>query len=112
MSASIILFSDSSSCDRKLIWLIKGGINELKFLQQLEDSWMHIGTKFHSYWTSGMRDMNFSPRKTESKNSLYGIGLHQNNKVKVALKIGHEESVKMRCISLVQRSCNQITSNK
>ena len=101
MSASIILFSDSSSCDRKLIWLIKGGINELKFLQQLEDSWMHIGTKFHSYWTSGMRDMNFSPRKTESKNSLYGIGLHQNNKIKVALKIGHEESVKMINISLV-----------
>ena len=89
-----MLLSESSSCDRKLIWLTKWSSNELNFLHKLEDSWMHIGTKFHSYWTSGMRDMNFSPRKTESKNSLYGIGLHQNNKIKVALKIGHEELVK------------------
>ena len=66
---------------------------------------MHISTKFHAYWTSGMRDMIFSPRETESENSLYGIRLHQN-KIKVALKIGHEESVKIRYISLVQRSCN------
>ena len=62
---------------------------------------MHISTKFHTYLTSGLRDMNFSPRKTESENSLYGIGLHQNNKIKVALKIGHEESVKMISISLI-----------
>ena len=55
---------------------------------------MHIYTKFHAYCTSGMRDMNFSPREIESENSLYGIGLHQNNKIKVALKIGHEELVK------------------
>ena len=73
----------------------------MKFLQQLEDSWVHISAKFHAYWTSGLRDMNFSPRKIESENSLYGIGLHQNNKIKVALKIGHEESIKMISISLV-----------
>ena len=82
-----MLFLDSSSCDRKLIWLIKWSPNELKFSQQLEDSWVHISAKFHTYWTSGLRDMNFSPRKIESENSLYWIGLHCNNKIKLALKL-------------------------
>jgi hypothetical protein len=41
--------------------------NELKFSQQLEDSWVHISAKFHAYWTSILGDMNFSSRETESE---------------------------------------------
>jgi len=52
--------SDLSSFGRKLIWLTKWSPNELKFSQQLEDSLVHISVKFHAYWTSGLRDMNFS----------------------------------------------------
>jgi hypothetical protein len=48
---------------------------------------MHISTKFNAYWTSSLGDMMFSPRKTESENSLSGIGLHCNSKIKLALKL-------------------------
>ena len=59
----------------------------MNFFEQLEDSWIHISAKFHAYWTSSLGDMNYSLRKTESENSLDGIGLHCINKIKLALKL-------------------------
>ena len=51
--------SDLSSFGRKLIWLAKWSPNELKFLHKLKNSYIHISTKFHAYWTSSLGDMIF-----------------------------------------------------
>jgi hypothetical protein len=53
---------------------------------------MHISTKFHKYWTSSLRYMNFSTRKTESENSLHEIGLHCISKISLVLKMSRRIS--------------------